>query len=147
LDAAECALAIAWIALFAVLGALSVRSVRRALVGALLAGAVGVAVLSNPAEARLVFVQGHNVVALVLWIYLYRRQRRSLAVPLVLIGSGSVLLASGIFYGVTLHHGQATAFGVHVLAASDWLAPGLRADHAIGMTSAFVFLQSVHYAV
>src|SRR5687768_3892083 len=63
--------------------ALSVRSLRRALVGALLAGAVGVAVLSNPAEARLVFVQGHNVVALVLWIYLYRRQRRSLAVPLV----------------------------------------------------------------
>jgi hypothetical protein len=34
-----------------------------------------------------------------------------------------------------------------VLEASDWFAPGLRGDHAIGLTTAFAFLQSVHYAV
>lgn len=147
LDGAEWALATGWAAAFAVLGGASGRSPGRAALGVLLACGLGAAALSDPARARLVFVQAHNVVALVLWVALFRRRRRSVALPLALVALGTLLLGSGKLYGLTLQHGQTTAFGTHVVAASDWLAPGLRVDRAIGLTSAFVFLQSVHYAV
>lgn len=147
LDRAEWALAAAWVAASSVSGAALAGSPGRGVLGVLLAGGIGLAALSDPAGARLVFVQAHNVVAVVLWVTLFRGQRRSVTVPLSLVALGTALLGSGKLYGLTLHHGQASAFGVHVLAASDWLAPGLRADHAIGLTTAFAFLQSVHYAV
>lgn len=147
LDRAEWTLVIVWMALFAMLGATASRSPGRGVLGILIAGAAGTVVLSEPGRARLLFVQGHNVIAVVLWVSLFRRRLRSVALPLGLVAGGALLLASGKLYGLTLQHGQTTAFGVHVLAASDWLAPGLRADYAIGLTSAFAFLQSVHYAV
>ncbi len=147
LDRTEWALAAAWVAASVVSGATSVKSPGRGVLGVLLASALGLAALSHPGEARLVFVQAHNVVAIVLWLYLFRGRRRGVALPLSLVALGTALLGSGKLHGLTLQHGQAAAFGVHVLAASDWLAPGLRSDHAIGLTTAFAFLQSVHYAV
>ena len=147
LDRAEWAFVAAWVALFAVCGATSARSPGRGVLAVVLSCTLAFSALSDPATARLVFLQAHNVVALVLWLYLFRTRRRIVVLPLAIVALGTVLLASGKLYGLTLHHGQAAAFGVHVLAASDWLVPGLRADHAIGLTSAFAFLQSVHYAV
>lgn len=147
LDRAEWTFAIGWITLSAVLGATRVKSPRRAVCGVLFGCTVGAIVLSDPARARLVFVLAHNLVAVVLWVYLFRRSLRSMALPLVFVAVGTLLLASGKLYGFTVQCGQTMAFGVHVLAASDWFAPGLRADYAIGTTSAFAFLQSIHYAV
>ena len=41
----------------------------------------------------------------------------------------------------------ARAFNLHVLDVAAWIAPVKRVDRAVGLTSAFVFLQAVHYAV
>jgi hypothetical protein len=59
----------------------------------------------------------------------------------------SVGLAAGTGYRITLNFGGAQGFHRHVLEIADWVAPSLRADYAIGITSAYVFLQSVHYLV
>jgi hypothetical protein len=37
--------------------------------------------------------------------------------------------------------------GLHLFAAADWLAPGLPDAPALALTTAFAFLQSVHYGV
>jgi hypothetical protein len=67
--------------------------------------------------------------------------------PLLLIVGGAALLASGVFARTTLFSGAPQLFGLHVLAASDGLAPGAATQYAVGLTSAYAFLQSVHYAV
>ncbi|HVU04941.1 MAG TPA: hypothetical protein VHE30_24490 [Polyangiaceae bacterium] len=146
---AEWVVATAWVVSAAALGGASGGGARLRSAGAvLLALALGTASILHPDTARLVFVQAHNVVALLLWFFLFRRNRRAVAVPLALTAALAVWLCSGRLYALTLHHGQATAFGVHVLAAADWLVPTVeRADLAVGLTCAFVFLQSVHYAV
>jgi hypothetical protein len=144
---AEWALTSVAVALAVLVGARASRSSARAAGGVGLAALLGALALSDPARARLVFAQAHNVVALLLWLLLFRRNRRAIALPLALVAFGAALLASGQLWGLTVRHGQTSAFGLHVLAASDWIAPGLRAEHAVGLTCAFVFLQSVHYAV
>lgn len=144
---AEVAVVVAFTALGLVAGARETRASGRALLGAVLLVAVGAAAFAHPRGARLVFAQGHNLVALVLWAALFRRRLAAFAVPAVCIGAASIALGSGALWNVTLRHGLARGFGLHVLQAADTLAPGLRADHAIGLTCAFVFLQSVHYAV
>lgn len=106
----------------------------------------GLAVL-HPSGARLALTHGHNAVALVLWVWLFRGARASLLLPVILTTCVAALFASGALYTVTLHAPFASAFGLHVLAVSDYLAPELRADRAIGLVQQFLFLQSVHYAV
>jgi hypothetical protein len=101
-DRIEWMLVAVWTALFAALGGAAARSVRRGAAGVLIVSAIGLAALADPARARLVFVQAHNVMALVLWVALFRRRRRSVAIPLALVALGALLLGSGKLYGVTL---------------------------------------------
>ena len=59
----------------------------------------------------------------------------------------ALVLACGVFYRVSLASPGAHQFGVHALDLASTLSPFARADLALGVTSAFVFLQAVHYAI
>lgn len=108
--------------------------------------ALGGFALGAPRLCRMVLVHGHNLVALAVWLALFRRGRLAFVpVAIALVGAG--LLASGALLGVTLHHGVLSVAGLHLFAAADWLAPGLADSQAIAAATSFAFLQSVHYAV
>lgn len=147
LDRVEFSIVAAWLALALIAGCAESRARIRAVSGALALVAITALTLRDPATARLVFAQGHNIVALVLWAALFRRRRAALAVPIVTVTAGAVLLGSGALYETTLHHADLRAFGLHLFQAADWIAPRVRADYGVGLTCAYAFLQSVHYAV
>ena len=156
----EHAVAAAWVLLGAVAGAMAASASRADRVppaGALgwrlrgpavVAAAVGLGAfaLVAPRQCRLVLLHGHNLVALVVWLALFRRGRLAL-VPVAIALAGGLLLASGALLGVTLRHGALSVAGLHLFAAADWLAPGLPDSRAIAVATSFAFLQSVHYAI
>lgn len=113
---------------------------------ALLTCASGLA-WQHPSGARLVFLHLHNLVALGAWGLLFRVQKRWLVGPVSLIVVAAVLLISGAFYRATLSSPFVSAFQLHVLAVASWVAPFADIRVAVGVTSAYVFLQSVHYSV
>ena len=137
-------LAVAWI--FAAIVAGSFRRVGlRALTAFAATAAVGSLALAHPAQSRLVFLHLHNLVALLAWaLFSPRLLRPQLAAVLLMLGAAG-LLASGALYPVSL--AQTPLFGLHVLQISDWLTPGLRADRGVGLATAYLFLQSVHYTI
>ena len=67
--------------------------------------------------------------------------------PVLIVLGGGALLGSGALLGVTLRHGALSVLGLHLFAAADWIAPGLPDAQAIALTTAFAYLQSVHYAI
>lgn len=143
----EHALGVAWVVCGALTGGAAGGQRRRAIPVTVAAVFVGVAALGAPHAFRLAFVHGHNLVAILLWVLLFRRCR-SLAWPVVaLIIVGASVLASGVLLPVTVRHGVLSLLGLHLFAAADWLAPGLPDRWALGLTAAFAFLQSVHYAI
>jgi hypothetical protein len=136
----------AWIGAGVLAGGLQSGRRGRVLVGLGLAIALAVYAMLEPYVVRIVFTHVHNVVALALWMALFRGRWRAALLPLTLIAAATALLLSGATYGFTEAHGAVELFGMHVLAASDWLAPGLPARLAVGLTLSFAFLQSVHYS-
>jgi hypothetical protein len=131
-------------ALFAGVAAAGSRA--RAAAGlALLAGVAGLA-WQHPATAPLVFLHAHNVIALLAWALLFRRQKSWLVAPLSLIGLAATVLASGALAKQTLASPFVASFHLHVFAIADGLAPFHSARAAVGVTTAYVFLQSVHYS-
>ena len=156
----EHAVASAWVLLGAVAGAMTAAASRRdraprgGALGRTLRGpavvtaAVGLAVFSllAPRLCRLTLLHGHNLVALVVWLALFRRGRLAL-MPAALMLAGAVVLASGALLGITLRHGALSVAGLHLFAAADWLAPGLSDGRAVAVATSFAFLQSVHYAI
>jgi hypothetical protein len=131
----------------AVLAGLHERGTRtRALLAlALLAAATSYA-LGQPKVARYVFLHAHNLIALLAWATLFRANKRWLLAPAALIVGGVALLASGALFEQTLASPFAASFHLHVLTASDWVAPFADARWAIGITTSYLFLQSVHYS-
>ena len=109
--------------------------------------ALGAFALAAPRLCRLVLLHGHNLVALAVWLALFRSRGRLTFVPVAIALAGAAALASGALLGVTLHHGALSVAGLHLFAAADWLAPGLPDSQAIAVATSFAFLQSVHYAV
>jgi hypothetical protein len=130
-----------------VIGSAEGRTRWRVALGMPIVAVLAVLSLAEPAVFRLVFLHAHNLIALAFWVLFFRQRRAALALPLAVIGFGVAVLASGITWELTLHHGLSSSLGLHVLQAADWVAPGLRADFAVGLTSAYVFLQSIHYVV
>jgi hypothetical protein len=108
---------------------------------------VGGVALSVPRAALLVLLHGHNGVALVAWLWIFRTRVRSVFLPLLLIAGATALLSTGWLIPATLRLGMWQAFGTNLLSASDILAPGLPGPVAVALTLSFVFLQSVHYLV
>jgi hypothetical protein len=108
---------------------------------------LGTFALVTPRLARLALLHAHNLVALVVWLVLFRRGRRLALVPVGIALAGAGVLASGALLGTTLRHGALSVGGLHLFAAADWLAPGLPDSRAIAVATSFAFLQSVHYAI
>ena len=144
---AEHAIASACILMGALVGARTGGWRRTAWVA--LAAALLIASLSMvaPRALRIGLVQGHNLIAIVIWLLLFRRGGRwaLLAVTTVLVGAA--LLGSGVLLSVTLRHGALSVFGLHLGAAADVLAPGTSDVRGLSLTTMFAFLQAVHYAI
>jgi hypothetical protein len=140
----ETALVIAWV-VAAILASSRRPRALRAWVALGATAVVGCAALANPSQARLVFLHLHNLIAVLAWAFLSpRRLRPQLLAVLAMLGAAG-LLASGVLHSIPL--AQRPLFGLHILQIADWLAPGLRADHGIGLATAYLFLQSVHYTI
>ena len=103
--------------------------------------------IAAPRLWQLVLLHGHNLIAVLLWVVLFRRGWRLAVVPVALVLGGAALLASGVLLDITLRHGVLSVAGLHLFAAADWLAPGLSDTRAVAVATSFAFLQSVHYAV
>ncbi len=120
---------------------------RRALPALALVLGLGAMAWTTPVMSRLVFAHLHNVIAISVWLVLFRRRLKSVLVPLAVIAGGTALLVSGATAMWTLRAPFVEVFRLHVLAASDWLAPGAPFALAVGLTCSYAFLQSIHYAV
>jgi hypothetical protein len=103
--------------------------------------------LHRPSMARFVFLHAHNLIALAAWATLFRTNKRWLVAPLALIGAATVVLATGLVASQTLASPFATSFQLPVLTVASWLAPVANVRVAVGMTTAYLFLQGVHYSV
>jgi hypothetical protein len=144
--AVEQAIAAGWVVVGAAAGLLTTPSKRGWLVLAVTIGLAAIAV-GAPRPFRMVLMHGHNLLAIVIWLVLFRRSGRLVWVPVAAMLLGAALLASGWFMAWTIAHGCLSVAGLHLLAAADWLAPGLPDDAALALTATFAFLQAVHYLI
>ena len=103
--------------------------------------------LIAPTRTLIVALHLHNLVALALWLWLFRGRIRAVLPSLLLVFASAGLLAAGLLIPLTLRVGAWRGFGTSLLAAADWLAPGLPDSLAVGLASSWIFLQSVHYLV
>ncbi len=113
---------------------------RTAFAGVALAVVAALA-LTHVRAATLVMTHGHNLVAVAVWLVLYRRRLSSAALPVLVL----VVLAAAILSGAAPSSGQA-AFGTTVASLGAGLAPGAAIQTATRVVVLFVFLQGVHYA-
>jgi hypothetical protein len=147
----EQGVAAAWVLLGALGGAVVGASGRpgRARAWGAVAGAVAVAVFAvgAPRAFRMALLHGHNLIAVVIWLALFRPRGRLVWLPVGIVLAGAGLLASGALLTFTIRHGALSFGGLHIFAAADWLAPGLPDDAALALAISFAFLQSVHYAI
>lgn len=144
----ETLLAVTW-ALLAVQATGRREPVRKPLaVGIVLT--VGLAMLHDPQAVRLALLHGHNLISLLLAALLFRARSRAFLLAAALSLALAAVLATGVFHRVTLEaaaalHGR--LFEARLFGMADQIAPGLRVEQAIGITSSFLFLQAVHYFV
>jgi hypothetical protein len=106
----------------------------------LLALGAGLA-LTHASAAALVLTHGHNLVAVGVWIVLFRRRRAWAAMPMLVL----TLLAATVLSGAAPFSG-ASAFGTHLASLGAGLAPGASVSLAGRVVVLFVLLQGVHYA-
>jgi hypothetical protein len=143
----ELPLAAVWVATCAAFGA---RGQRAGRVWAIAAAAAAFAVTACvvPGALRLAVAHAHNVLAIVLWALVFRKERRgALALTAGLAIATLVLLASPLAW-LGFKHGLQQALGLHAFGAAQQLAPFAQgAPLALGVVASFAFLQSVHYAV
>jgi hypothetical protein len=142
---AEHLLFVLWGALGIHAGAARRPGAFRPAVAAALLALTGAAALLWPRQSDLLLVHAHNWVGIAAWLLLLRPRIGHLWLPAALVIGGSALLGSGALYRHALSSG-ADVLGLHVLQAAEWMAPGFDLQRALGLTCAYVFLQSVHYA-
>ncbi len=136
-----------WVAVGVVLGARAAGSLRRAVSFgapvALLAWATWLA----PSLARSLFAYAHNLVALVIWITMFRKGR-IVALPAAAAALGmAIFLASGRALAWVDFQAMGGRFLVsESIAAVEAAAPCVRTETALAIGVSYVFLQAVHYA-
>jgi hypothetical protein len=148
----ELALASAWILAAMLAGAFAGRSPSRLAVALPLLGVATVAALRAPVLARYVFLHAHNLVAIGVWIALFRRAARrrgpldlATIVAVVAVAAATALLVSGVTLRWTYFHGAWRSFGLDLGDLPRWLAPGLSPRLGLGVAASYIFLQSIHY--
>jgi len=129
----------------AVAGSPSPAARRRALIAGPLVVTLLVAALARPSLARLAFAHLHNLVAIGLWLLLFRRSRRFALPALVLLAVAVALCVSGQALPLVHFGGPGAARFVDemVFAWPSWMPQRT----ALGLGLAFVMLQAVHYNV
>jgi hypothetical protein len=143
----EMATVAVWLVVAVVSGADVAGSRARALVGLVVVGALGAVAVRWPHATWFAFVHVHNLVALAIWLVLFRKKLSAIAIPAGIITLGAVLLLSGAMVPVTWQVGNRELFGVHLLNTVDWIAPMVSTRLGIALVTSFAFLQSVHYLV
>jgi len=123
------------------------RWTARGWVALLAAVALAAFAIGAPRVFRMALLHGHNLVAVAIWVVLFRRGWRLAWLPVAVVLTGAAALASGVALGFTVRHGALSVLGLHLFAAADWLAPGLSDARALALAMSFAFLQSVHYAI
>jgi hypothetical protein len=103
------------------------------------------AALARPALARLLFAHLHNLIAIGLWLLLFRRSRRFAVPAVALLAFAVALCVSGrALPAVHLGGPGAARFVDEMMSAwPSWMPPRT----ALGLGLAFVMLQAVHYNV
>jgi hypothetical protein len=142
----EQAIAAAWVLFGAATGLLAAPS-RRGWLALAAAAVLAAFAVGVPRPFRMLLLHGHNLLAVVLWLVLFRRRGRLLWAPVAVTLVGALLLSSGWLMAWTIAHGCLTVAGLHLLAAADWLAPGLPDRAALALTTSFAFLQAIHYLI
>ena len=137
----------AWLIAGATAGAYEGRRGGRATAAIGAAAALGLAGILWPSRAQMIWVHGHNLLALCILGVFLRRRGRPVWRPLACVLAVALFCAGGYVAGATLAAPGARTFEMHVLEAAACLAPGLPVRYGVGLTSAFAFLQSVHYFV
>jgi hypothetical protein len=117
---------------------------RAAPVGALISG-LAIAALARPHLARLVFAHVHNVVAIALWLYLFRARRRFALPAVALLAMATTLLLTGFALPWVQMGGPGAERLIddNVFAWPAWMPQST----AVALGVVFVMLQGVHYAV
>ena len=111
------------------------------------AGALAAFAIGAPQTFRVALLHGHNLVAIGIWLIVFRRWWRLTWLPVTIALAGAAALASGAAVAITVQRGALSVFGLHLFAAADWLAPGMPDARAVAVTTSFAFLQSIHYAI
>jgi hypothetical protein len=144
----EALLAVIWALLAIQAGAAREPGAARTRLAVGLVLVAGLAALHYPRGTRLVLLHAHNVVALLAAGFVFRARSRGLLLAALGIVAVALLLASGVLFRVSLSASswlQSLWLPVQLPEIGDQVAPGLRGDRAIGVASAFLFLQAVHY--
>jgi len=105
---------------------------------------VAVLGLTDPDVTRLVFGYAHNLVAIGLWLFMFKGARKSAFWPLGTITLGALLLLLG--GDRWLAFGQ-SSLGLGELSAVELFALPSVSGAGVGVITSFAFLQSVHYAI
>ena len=141
----ELATGAAWIVCAALLSA---RSTERwdcaAGVGLVSAGLLLLA-WPQPDAARVVFAHVHNVVAVVLWLAVFSRGRRTALFSLPLLCAALLAILCGATLPSVVRLGGYRVFGADVFAAAGELAPRIVGPLGPAIVLSYVFLQGVHY--
>src|SRR5665213_790612 len=113
--------------------------------GARRSAAPSVAAPARPHLARLIFAHLHNLVAIGLWLLLFRRGRRFALPAVALLALAVALCVSGRVLPAVHFGGPGAARFVDemVFAWPSWMPQRT----ALGLGLAFVMLQAVHYSV
>jgi hypothetical protein len=140
-DAGELSIGAAWFLTALGFAARGRRALLRAALVALAVAPLAWLALTHVRAASLVMAHGHNLVAVAVWLFLYRRRLTWAAVPVLVL----TLLAAVILSGA-IPLSAAPAFGTHLSSLGAGLAPGASIETASRVAVLFVFLQGVHYA-
>jgi len=141
----EIAVGAAWIGAAVALGAIERRRAWP-LVGLLVVAVAAAAAWRHPGLTRAVLAQGHNVVGVIAWLWLFRRNRRAALAPVAALTAGVVVLASGAALAWTERVRALDGFGFDLARVGAFLLPGASRDGAVAAALVFVFLQAAHYA-
>jgi hypothetical protein len=127
--------------------ALARGSANSALIGGPFFVGVAALLVSHARLVGLVLVHAHNVIALLIWLLLFRRRRDWTVLPVLLATALALVLLSGLTLPWTFHSGGMAAMGTRLERLAGWMSPGVSLERGAALATVFVFLQGVHYAV
>lgn len=140
----EVSIAVAWVMVAIASGARERKSRAPLLLLPLLI-ALGYFAALHAGVVRIVFAHAHNWIGVIAWIVLFRKNKRAVILPAVVLAAAVAILVSGVTLPFTLANGF-RSFGFDLSSVSRWLAPGASPNVGAGIALSFVLMQSVHYA-